>query len=167
MVERLEAEMDTKLSVLVVEDSSTMCRIIVELLQKLEFTDIDLAQDGRCALERMDTFGKISKTPVILIATSSWGASWLAGANAYLTKLLASMICKLQSNRAGRRARSLAQISIERRRLQNQQRGPAARSTSFSGRVEPVIPLGSLCANAHPGLWSRYFQPIGQPPRMT
>jgi two-component system chemotaxis response regulator CheY len=105
--------MDKKISVLVVEDSSTMSRIIVELLQKLGFTDIDLAQDGRSALDRMESkqydlvfsdwemqpMGgeqllqairqnhKISKTPVILItATSSRGASWLAGANAYLAK---------------------------------------------------------------------------------
>ena len=90
-----------------------MSRIISDLLQKLGFTDIDLAQDGRSALDRMhlkqyglvlsdwemqpmggDAFlkairqdQKISKTPVILItAKSSRGASWLAGANAYLAK---------------------------------------------------------------------------------
>ena len=105
--------MDTSLSVLVVEDSTTMSRIIFDQLQKVGFTDIDLAQDGRSALDRMvaKQYGlvlsdwemqpmsgeqllkairqnhKISKTPVILItATSSRGASWLAGANAYLAK---------------------------------------------------------------------------------
>ena len=105
--------MDTSLSVLVVDDSSTMTHIISDMLQKLGFTDIDLAQDGQSALERMQLkhYGvvlsdwemqpmggeaflkalrrdpKTSRTPIILItAKSSRGASWLAGANAFLSK---------------------------------------------------------------------------------
>ncbi len=105
--------MDTSLSVLVVDDSSTMSHIISDMLQKLGFTDIDQAQDGSSALDRMRLkhYGvvlsdwemqpmggeeflkairhdpKISKTPIILITgTSSRGASWLAGANAFLPK---------------------------------------------------------------------------------
>ena len=105
--------MDTSLSVLVVDDSSTMTHIISDMLQKLGFSDIDTAQDGQSALDRMrlkhyglvlsdwemqpmggDEFlkairkdPKISRTPIILItAKSSRGASWLAGANAFLPK---------------------------------------------------------------------------------
>ena len=105
--------MDTSLSVLVVDDSSTMSHIISDMLQKLGFTDIDQAQDGQSALERMQLkhYGvvlsdwemepmggeallkamrqnpKTSRTPIILItAKSSRGASWLAGANAFLPK---------------------------------------------------------------------------------
>ena len=87
--------------------------IISDLLRKIGFTDIDLAQDGQAALDRMrlKKYGlvlsdwemqpmggeeflksirqdsRIGKTPVILItAKSSRGASWLAGANAFLGK---------------------------------------------------------------------------------
>ncbi len=105
--------MDTSLSVLVVDDSSTMTQIISDLLRKLGFTDIDLAQDGQSALDRMQLkqYGvvlsdwemqpmggaqfmeairqnpKTSRTPIVVItAKSSRGASWLAGANAFLSK---------------------------------------------------------------------------------
>src|SRR5262245_9867273 len=105
--------MDTSLSVLVVDDSSTMTHIISDMLRKLGYTDIDTAQDGQSALDRMQlkSYGVVlsdwemqpmggeaflkairqgprtSRIPVILItAKSSRGASWLAGANAFLPK---------------------------------------------------------------------------------
>jgi two-component system chemotaxis response regulator CheY len=105
--------MDTSISVLVVDDSSTMGKIVSDLLQKLGFTDIDLAQDGHAALDlmRFKKYGLVlsdwemqpmggeeflktirqdprtGKMPVILVtAKSSRGASWLAGANAFLPK---------------------------------------------------------------------------------
>jgi len=105
--------MDTSLSVLVVDDSSTMTHIISDMLRKLGFTDIDTAQDGNSALDQMQlkSYGvvlsdwemqpmggeeflkamrrdpKTGRIPVILItAKSSRGASWLAGANAFLAK---------------------------------------------------------------------------------
>jgi two-component system chemotaxis response regulator CheY len=104
---------DTSIAVLVVEDSSTMSRIIAEMLGKIGYTDVDVAQDGQSALVRMQEkkYGlllsdwemqpmggeeflkavrqnpRTGKTPVILItAKTSRGASWLAGANAYLPK---------------------------------------------------------------------------------
>jgi two-component system chemotaxis response regulator CheY len=105
--------MDTTIPVLVVDDSRTMSAIILDLLNKLGFADVDVAQDGQAALDRMrqKPYGlvlsdwemqpmggeqllkeirrdqSISKVPVILITgKSSRGASWLAGASAYLPK---------------------------------------------------------------------------------
>jgi two-component system chemotaxis response regulator CheY len=104
-------DMDASIPVLVVDDSQTMCLIISKSLQKLGFTEVDMAQDGQSALDLLkekqyglilsdwemqpmsgDQFlkeirNKFSKIPVILIsATSSRGASCLAGASAYLAK---------------------------------------------------------------------------------
>ena len=105
--------MDTKIPVLVVEDSSTMTRIISTALEKLGFTDIDTAQDGQSGLNQLRNkrYGLIlsdwemqpvsgdeflrevrkdpanSNIPVVVItAQSSRGAAWLAGARAYLGK---------------------------------------------------------------------------------
>jgi len=46
---------DPKMPVLVVDDYSTMVRIIRNLLRQLGFTDIDDASDGATALEKMST----------------------------------------------------------------------------------------------------------------
>jgi two-component system, chemotaxis family, chemotaxis protein CheY len=105
--------MDTTLPVLVVEDSSTMTRIIASALEKLGFTDIDTAPDGQSGLDllRNKRYGLIlsdwemqpvsgdqflrevrkdpahSTIPIVVItAQSSRGAAWLAGAKAYLGK---------------------------------------------------------------------------------
>ena len=105
--------MDTSVAVLIVDDSRTMCLMISELVRNLGFTDVDVAHDGRNALEKLrkKKFGlvfsdwemqpmggeeflkemrqdkKIGKIPVVLItAKASRGASWLSGANAYLPK---------------------------------------------------------------------------------
>ena len=45
--------LDPKMPVLVVDDYSTMVRIIRNLLRQLGFTDIDDAYDGAAALEKM------------------------------------------------------------------------------------------------------------------
>ena len=45
--------LDPKMPVLVVDDYSTMVRIIRNLLRQLGFTDIDEAADGTAALEKM------------------------------------------------------------------------------------------------------------------
>ena len=45
--------LDPKMSVLVVDDYSTMVRIIRNLLRQLGFSDIDDAPDGTTALEKM------------------------------------------------------------------------------------------------------------------
>jgi len=105
--------MNTSLPVLVVDDSPTMTRIISDLVRKVGFTDIDIAHDGPSALDQLrhkqyglvlsdwemqpmsgEEFFKemrqdkgIGKIPIILItATAGRGASWLAGAAAYLHK---------------------------------------------------------------------------------
>jgi two-component system, chemotaxis family, chemotaxis protein CheY len=105
--------MDTSLAVLVVDDSHTMTRIISDLLRKVGFTDVDIAHDGQSALDLMhqkkyelvlsdwemqpmsgeELFKEmrrdktIGNIPIILItATAGRGASWLAGATAYLRK---------------------------------------------------------------------------------
>jgi two-component system, chemotaxis family, chemotaxis protein CheY len=105
--------MDTNVPVLVVEDSSTMTRIISSALEKLGFTDIDTAQDGQSGLDQLRNkrYGLIlsdwemqpvsgdqflrevrkdpanSRIPIVVItAQSSRGAAWLAGAKAYLSK---------------------------------------------------------------------------------
>ncbi len=46
---------DLKMPVLVVDDYSTMVRIIRNLLRQLGFTDIDDATDGAAALDKMGT----------------------------------------------------------------------------------------------------------------
>jgi two-component system chemotaxis response regulator CheY len=105
--------MVTSLPVLVVDDSSTIRMLVTKHLNNLGFADVDHAEDGRAALERMrekqyelmisdwemQPMGgeqllkavrdnaKTFKMPVIMItATGSRGASWLAGANAFLAK---------------------------------------------------------------------------------
>jgi two-component system chemotaxis response regulator CheY len=105
--------MITPIPVLVVDDSLTVRNIIVRSLKSLGFTDVDVAEDGNFALERMrekqygllisdwempnmsgDEFlktvrrdPKCIKMPIIMITgTTTRGTSWLAGANAYLQK---------------------------------------------------------------------------------
>lgn len=105
--------MKTSIAVLVVDDSRTTARMISDLVRKLGFADVDQAHDGHSALEQLrkkqyglvlsdwemhpmsgEEFLKeirrdetIRKIPVILItAKSGRGASWLAGADAYLAK---------------------------------------------------------------------------------
>ncbi len=105
--------MNTSISVLVVDDSPTIGAIVSNFLRKLGFTDVDLAQDGQSALDRLrqKQYGLVlsdwemqpmsgeqflktlrqdsnfSKIPVLLITgKSSRGVSWLAGASAYLAK---------------------------------------------------------------------------------
>ena len=105
--------METSLSVLVVDDSPTMTRIISDLVRKVGFTNVDIAHDGPSALDQLrhkqyalvlsdwemqpmsgeELFREmrqdkgIGKIPIILIAaTAGRGASWLAGAAAYLHK---------------------------------------------------------------------------------
>lgn len=105
--------MDTTIPILVVEDSSTMSRIISTALQKLGFNDIDMAHDGQSALDQLrqkkyglilsdwemqpvggDQFLREVRTdpangniPVVVITgQSSRGAAWLAGAKAFLGK---------------------------------------------------------------------------------
>jgi two-component system, chemotaxis family, chemotaxis protein CheY len=106
-------DMNTSIPVLVVDDSHTISVIISNFLRKLGFIDVDLAQDGQSALDRLhnkqyglvlsdwemqpmngDQFLKelrqdsnFSRIPIILITgKSSRGVSWLAGASAYLAK---------------------------------------------------------------------------------
>jgi two-component system chemotaxis response regulator CheY len=105
--------MITPTPVLVVDDSLTVRNIIVRSLRSLGFADIDVAEDGTSALERMrqKQYGllvsdwempnmsgeeflktvrrdpKCMKMPIIMITgTTTRGTSWLAGANAYLPK---------------------------------------------------------------------------------
>ena len=105
--------MNTSLAVLVVDDSHAMTRLISDLVRKVGFTDVDVAHDGHSALDRLrqKQYGlvlsdwemqpmsgeeflkemrqdrKIGNIPIILItATAGRGASWLAGAAAYLAK---------------------------------------------------------------------------------
>jgi two-component system chemotaxis response regulator CheY len=103
----------TPVPVLVVDDSLTVRNIVVKNLNNLGFTDVDVAEDGNLALERlrdkqygllisdweMPNMGgeqllkaarqipRCGKMPIIMItATATRGTSWLAGANAYLQK---------------------------------------------------------------------------------
>jgi len=105
--------MNVATPVLVVDDSQTIRNIIVKHLNGLGFTDVDVADDGQSALDRLrqKQYGLLisdwempnlggeqllktvrqgsggMKLPIIMItATTSRGASWLAGANAYLKK---------------------------------------------------------------------------------
>jgi two-component system chemotaxis response regulator CheY len=106
-------DMNTSLPVLVVDDSLTMTGIISNLLGKIGFADVDIAHDGPSALERLrqKRYGlvlsdwemepmsgeqllkemrqdkTIGNVPIVLVtATAGRGASWLAGAAAYLRK---------------------------------------------------------------------------------
>ncbi len=99
--------------VLVVDDSLTVRNIVVKNLKSLGFGEIDLAEDGATALDRLRNkrYGLLitdwempnlggeellkalrqnptgTKLPIIMItATTTRGRSWLAGANAYLSK---------------------------------------------------------------------------------
>lgn len=105
--------MGTSTPVLVVDDSQTIRSIVVKNLSTLGYTDVDVAEDGQTALERlrqkqygllisdweMPNMGgeqllkavrqdpKHSRVPIIMITgTTSRGTSWLAGANAFLSK---------------------------------------------------------------------------------
>ncbi len=105
--------MNTSLPVLVVDDSRTMILLISDFIRKIGFTDVDVVHDGHSALDQLrrkkyglvlsdwemqpmsgEEFFKemrqdkmIGKIPIILItATAGRGASWLAGAAAYLHK---------------------------------------------------------------------------------
>lgn len=100
-------------SVLVVDDSLTIRHIIVKSLKDLGFADVDEAEDGNVALERirqkqygllisdweMPNMGgeeflktvrrdpNCTRLPIVMITgTTTRGTSWLAGANAYLQK---------------------------------------------------------------------------------
>jgi two-component system chemotaxis response regulator CheY len=99
--------------VLVVDDSATMRAIIIKFLNALGFTEIDVAEDGNAALLRLQErqYGLLisdwemqpmggeellkklrqnpqsAKLPVIMATTTAnRGASWLVGANAFLSK---------------------------------------------------------------------------------
>jgi two-component system chemotaxis response regulator CheY len=105
--------MITPTPVLVVDDSLTVRNIVVKSLRNLGFSDVDVAEDGNLALERMREkhYGllisdwempnmsgeeflkavrrdpKCMKMPIVMITgTTTRGTSWLAGANAYLQK---------------------------------------------------------------------------------
>ena len=105
--------MITPTAVLVVDDSLTVRNIVIKSLRNLGFSDVDAAEDGKLALERMreKQYGllisdwempnmsgedflktvrrdpKCMKMPIIMITgTTTRGTSWLAGANAYLQK---------------------------------------------------------------------------------
>ena len=105
--------MITSTPVLVVDDSQTIRNIVVKRLNGLGFTEVDVAEDGNVALERLrqkqygllisdwempnmsgEQFLKAVRQdprcvtmPIIMItATTTRGTSWLAGANAYLQK---------------------------------------------------------------------------------
>lgn len=105
--------MNSSIPILVVDDSRTATLLLSDLLRNLGYTDIDVAHDGDAALEqlRQKQYGlllsdwemhpmsgeeflkqvkqdrSIGKIPVILItAKTTRGASWLAGADAYLAK---------------------------------------------------------------------------------
>jgi two-component system chemotaxis response regulator CheY len=105
--------MNASLPVLVVDDSSTIRMIVSKHLNKLGYADIDLAEDGGSALAllgqrsyelmisdwEMQPMGgeqlikavrenaKTFKLPIIMLtATATRGTSWLAGADAYLSK---------------------------------------------------------------------------------
>src|SRR5262245_23151609 len=105
--------MDTSLPVLVVDDSRATALAISDLLHKVGFADVDVAHDAHSApdqlrdknyglvlsdwemqpmggnelLQAMRQNGKLGKIPVIVMTASGGrGASWLAGAAAYLRK---------------------------------------------------------------------------------
>jgi two-component system, chemotaxis family, chemotaxis protein CheY len=105
--------MTVSIAVLVVDDSQTVRSIVVKHLNNLGYTDIDVAEDGQSALDKIKSkhYGLLisdwempqlsgeqflkearqkpgyTKVPIIMItATTTRGASWLAGANAFLRK---------------------------------------------------------------------------------
>lgn len=105
--------MDTTQPVLVVDDSQTLQLIVIKHLNKLGFNDVDVAEDGQSALNclskrqyglmlsdwEMQPMGgeqllkavrndpKHLRLPIIMITgKSSRGASWNAGADAFLSK---------------------------------------------------------------------------------
>jgi two-component system, chemotaxis family, chemotaxis protein CheY len=106
--------MNTALPVLVVDDSRATALAISDLLHKVGFAEVDVAHDAHSALDHlrdkhyglvlsdwemqpmggnellraMRQNGKLGKIPVIVMTASSAGrgASWLAGAAAYLRK---------------------------------------------------------------------------------
>ena len=105
--------MNTSLPVLVVDDSRATGLAISDLLHKVGFAEVDVAHDAHSALDHMrdkqyglvlsdwemqpmggDELlrairqnGKLGKIPVIVMTASGGrGASWLAGADAYLRK---------------------------------------------------------------------------------
>ncbi len=100
-------------SVLVVDDLQTIRHIVNQHLNKMGISDVDMAEDGSAALERLRerrydlmisdwemqpmSGEQLLKTvrqdpanarmPIILLTgTTTRGTSWLAGANAYLPK---------------------------------------------------------------------------------
>lgn len=112
-VEGKAALMNTSMPILVVDDSQTMRSIILGYLNSLEYTEVDFAEDGQSGLEKIEQnqyalvisdweMPQISgeqflkavkqqpgytKVPIIVITTAAVrGASWLAGANAFLRK---------------------------------------------------------------------------------
>jgi two-component system, chemotaxis family, chemotaxis protein CheY len=105
--------MITSTLVLVVDDSATTRSIVLKQLDSLGFTNIDIAEDGQSGLEKMgqkqygllisdwempqmngEEFVKAvrqhagyMKVPIIVMTTTAArGASWLAGAGAFLRK---------------------------------------------------------------------------------
>lgn len=105
--------MITSTPVLVVDDSQTTRSIVLKLLDGIGFTNIDIAEDGQSGLEKIgqkqygllisdwempqmsgEEFVKAVRqhagyvrVPIIVITTTAArGASWLAGANAFLRK---------------------------------------------------------------------------------
>ena len=109
----LSKNINTSVSVLIVDDSRTITHLIADLVRKLGFTDVDIANDGASALDqlRKKQYGlifsdwemqpmsgeellkeirqdkKLGKIPIILVsAKAGRGASWLAGASAFLPK---------------------------------------------------------------------------------
>jgi len=108
-----DALMANPLSALVVDDSQTVRLIITQHLNNIGISDVDMAEDGNAALERLRQRRydlmisdwemqpmsgeqllkavrqdpKSARMPIILITgTATRGTSWLAGANAYLPK---------------------------------------------------------------------------------
>lgn len=104
---------DMSAPILVVDDSATMRTIVVTHLKNLGFTDVDLAEDGDSALEKIKQkqYGLVIsdwemprmsgeqflkavrqhtgyvRVPIIVVTTAAArGTSWLAGANAFLRK---------------------------------------------------------------------------------
>jgi len=114
--------MNKNLKVLVVDDSSTMLRIISNILQRLNITDIILAEDGVIGLEKyyeykphlilsdrnmpnmngLDLVKKIrttdKDTPIVMITTeggkSEVIAALKAGANNYIVKPFTPQVLK-------------------------------------------------------------------------
>lgn len=114
--------MHTALSILVVDDSRSMSRIMTTMSQQLGFTDVDQADDGLAALGNLKrkNYGLIisdwemhpmngpqlvqalrddpvfASIPVILVtaAGSRDDAAWLSGADGFLSKPFTPAILK-------------------------------------------------------------------------